>query len=132
MSVKGSVNMTEAALVSVIIPCYNQAHFLSEAIESVRAQTYPHYEIIVVNDGSTDDPAEVAARFPEAHYIEQKNQGVSETRNAGLRQSEGTYIVFLDADDRLLPNALQVGVDAMKAHPKCALVSGHTNLQRVR
>src|SRR5215210_2105808 len=94
-------------LVSVIIPCYNQAHFLGEAIESVLGQSYPNFEIVVVDDGSPDDTAEVAARYPEVRYICQDNQGLSAARNTGLGQSEGEYVVFLDADDRLLPEALE-------------------------
>src|SRR5215212_9690625 len=92
-------------LVSVVIPCYNQAHFLSEAIESVLAQTHPNFEIIVVDDGSTDNTSEVAARYPGVRHIRQDNQGLAAARNTGLRESKGTCLVFLDADDRLLPNA---------------------------
>src|ERR687890_856397 len=98
-----------AGLVSVVIPCYNQAHFLGEAIESVLAQSYPRFEIIVVDDGSTDDTSKVAARHPGGRYVYQNNQGVSAARNSGLARSEGEYVVFLDADDRLLPEALVAG-----------------------
>ena len=114
-------------LVSVVIPCYNQAHFLGEAIESVLSQSYPNFEIIVVDDGSPDDTAEVAARYPEVRYVRQDNQGVSVARNSGLARSGGAYIVFLDADDRLLPEALEVGVRELEAHPECALVFGYSN-----
>ena len=111
-------------LVSVIIPCYNQAHFLPEAIESVLAQTYPHFEIVVINDGSSDNSAEVAARYPSIRYVDQENQGLSAARNTGLRESQGNYLVFLDADDRLLPRALEAGLACLNAHPECAFVSG--------
>jgi glycosyltransferase involved in cell wall biosynthesis len=111
-------------MVSVVIPCYNQAHFLGEAIESALSQSYPLFEIIVVDDGSPDNTAEVAARYPEVRYVRQDNQGVSVARNSGLARSGGAYIVFLDADDRLLPGALEVGVKELEAHPECALVSG--------
>lgn len=114
-----------AALMLVIIPCYNQAHFLDEAIESVLSQSYPHFEIVVVDDGSTDNTAEVAARYPRVHYIRQDNQGPSSARNSGLAQSKGEYVVFLDADDRLLPDALKAGLECFEAHPECAFVSGH-------
>ena len=99
-----------AALVSVVIPCYNQAHFLGEAIESVLAQTYPHREIVVVDDGSPDNTREVASRYPGVRYVRQENQGLAAARNTGLRHSSGSYLVFLDADDRLLPEALEVGL----------------------
>ena len=113
-----------AGLVSVVIPCYNQAHFLSEAIESVLAQSYPHLEIVVVDDGSTDDTFEVAGRYAGVRRIRQDNQGPSAARNTGIRESKGNYLVFLDADDRLLPKALEVGVEYLKARPECAFVSG--------
>ena len=112
-------------LISVIIPCFNQAHFLGEAVESVRAQTYTHAEIIVVDDGSTDDPAGVVSRYPGVVFLRQKNQGPAAARNTGIRQSKGLYATFLDADDRLLPDALAVGERHLAAHPECAFVSGH-------
>lgn len=113
------------ALISVIIPCYNHAHYLGEAIESVLAQSYRHSELIVVDDGSTDDTAAVAARYPGVKYVWQHNQGLSAARNTGIRHSEGTFLVFLDADDRLLPRALEVGLLCLQARPQCAFASGH-------
>jgi glycosyltransferase involved in cell wall biosynthesis len=112
------------ALVSVIIPCYNQAHFLGEAIESVLSQNYAHFEVVVIDDGSTDNTSEVASRYPGVRCIRQENQGLAGARNAGIRHSSGSYLVFLDADDRLLPNALEVGLKQLKEHPECAFVSG--------
>src|SRR3712207_1908731 len=114
-------------LVSVVIPCYNQAHFLGEAIESVLAQSYPNVEIIVVDDGSTDATSEVARSYPKVRLVRQENQGLSGARNAGLARSEGEYVVFLDADDRLLPEALETGVEYLEARPECAFVSGPCN-----
>jgi glycosyltransferase involved in cell wall biosynthesis len=116
--------MNYAPLVSVIIPCYRQAHYLDDAIQSVVAQTYRHVEIIVVNDGSPDNTTEVAARYDGVKCIRQRNLGLSVARNTGLQASAGEYIVFLDADDRLLPDALQTGVDALRAFPRCAFVYG--------
>jgi len=114
-----------SALVSVVIPCYNQASFLREAIESVLAQTYRNFEIIVVDDGSIDDTAEVAAHYPEVRCVRQHNQGLAAARNSGILESSGPYLAFLDADDRLTPTALQSGVNCLHAHPECAFVSGH-------
>jgi glycosyltransferase involved in cell wall biosynthesis len=113
------------ALVSVIIPCYNQARFLGEAIESVLSQSYPHFEVVVVDDGSTDNTQEVASRYPGVRCIRQENRGLAGARNEGIRRSRGSYLVFLDADDRLLPEALEAGLRELKAHPECAFVSGH-------
>jgi glycosyltransferase involved in cell wall biosynthesis len=112
-------------LVSVVIPCYRQAHFLGEAIESVLSQSYRNFEIIVVDDGSPDNTFEVATRYPGVRYIRQDNRGQSGARNRGLQESKGNYLVFLDADDRLFPNALEIGMDCLDVHPECAFVFGH-------
>ena len=111
-------------LVSIIIPCFRQAHFLGEAIETALAQSYPHFEIIVVDDGSPDDPAQVVKRYPSVHYLRQDNRGVSAARNSGIQASSGTYLVFLDADDRLLPNHLQANLKAFEEHPDAGFVCG--------
>jgi hypothetical protein len=115
-------------LVSVVIPCYNTASFLQEAIQSVRSQTYQRTELIVVDDGSSDDTSDVASSYPGIRLIRQQNQGVSAARNAGLARSGGDYAVFLDADDRLLPGAVDVGVRCLESHPECAFASGHVRL----
>jgi glycosyltransferase involved in cell wall biosynthesis len=115
----------QQGLVTVVIPCYNQASYLGEAIESVRAQTYRGFEIVVVDDGSTDATAAVAGSHPEVRLLRQRNAGLSAARNAGLELSRGGYLVFLDADDRLLPNALRDGVDSLARHPEAAFTSGH-------
>jgi GT2 family glycosyltransferase len=114
-----------AALVSVIIPCFNHAEFLGDAIESVLAQTHPNFEIVLVDDGSTDNTADVAKRYPTVSYTRQQNSGRSAARNTGLRDSHGEFVAFLDADDRFLSHALQTGLDCLAEHPECAFVSGH-------
>jgi glycosyltransferase involved in cell wall biosynthesis len=113
-------------LVTVVIPCFNQAHFLPEAIESVHAQTHARVELVVVDDGSSDNTAAVVDRYPAARCLRQENQGLSGARNAGLREANGAHVVFLDADDLLLPNALADGVAALRDHPEAAFVFGHT------
>jgi glycosyltransferase involved in cell wall biosynthesis len=113
------------AVVSVIIPCYKQAHFLGDAIESVLAQRDVSYEVIVIDDGSPDNTAEVVARYPRVRYVWQANQGLSSARNTGIRESHGNYLVFLDADDRLLADALHTGLACLLAHPECGFGSGH-------
>ena len=122
------MSIADQPFVSVIIPCYNQGRFLGEAIESVLRQTYSPFEIVVVDDGSTDHTSVVAAGYRQVRLIRQTNQGLAAARNAGLRESRGGYLVFLDADDLLLPDALRIGVDCLQAHPQCAFVSGHYNL----
>ena len=72
-------------LVSVVIPCFNHARFLADAIDSVRAQTWPHVEAIVIDDGSTDDPASIVSRYPDVRFIRQANRGLSEARKEGAR-----------------------------------------------
>ena len=111
-------------LVSVVIPCFNQASYLGEAIESVLAQTHPELELIVVDDGSDDNSYEVAARYPGVRRLRQRNSGVAVARNRGLAESRGAYAVFLDADDRLLPSALEVGVGELLAKPEAAFAAG--------
>lgn len=115
-------------LVSVIIPCYRQAHYLAEAIESVLVQTYPHVEIVVIDDGSPDNATEIAARYPGVRCIRQPNRGVSEARNLGIRSSNGSFLIFLDADDRLRPDAIEIGLDCFNRHPEVAFVSGRFRL----
>jgi glycosyltransferase involved in cell wall biosynthesis len=110
--------------VSVIIPCYRQAHYLAEAIESVLVQTHPHLEVVVIDDGSPDNTAEIAGRYPGVRCLRQANRGVAEARNLGIRSSNGSFLVFLDADDRLLPRALEMGLDCFARHPEVAFVSG--------
>jgi glycosyltransferase involved in cell wall biosynthesis len=118
----------KSELVSVVIPCYNQAHFLPDAIMSVLRQTYRCFEIIVTDDGSTDDTAKVAAEYSAVHLIRQRNQGLAAARNTGLRASKGAFLVFLDSDDRLIPEALETGIDTLQAHPGCAFAYGHVRL----
>ena len=114
----------DRATVAVIIPTFNHAHFLADAIGSVLEQTRQADEIIVVDDGSTDDPAAVVAKFQGVRLIRQDNRGLSAARNTGLRGCKTSHIVFLDADDRLLPSALQAGLDCIADRPDSAFVYG--------
>src|SRR5215204_3595182 len=114
--------------VSVVVPCYNQARFLGEAIQSVLSQGYTDFEIIVVDDGSKDGTKEVASGYARKNsrvrLIRQENRGLASARNRGLAEAHGEYVVFLDSDDRLVGEALEVGVRELEAHPRCAFVSG--------
>jgi len=97
--------------VSIIIPCWNQAQYLTEAIESVLGQTYNDIEIIVINDGSPDNTKEVAGKYSTVKLINQVNKGLSSARNTGIMNSTGDYILPLDADDKLLPDCVRRLVD---------------------
>jgi len=119
-----AVGSDAASRVSVVVPCFNQAHFLGEAIESVLRQSYPRFDVTVVDDGSDDNSFEVAGRYPGVRRRRQPHLGVAAARNLGLAQSRGGLVVFLDADDRLLPNALEVGTAAIMARPQVAFVAG--------
>ena len=107
--------------VSVVIPVYNQAQYLTSAIQSVLAQTYRDFEIIVVDDGSTDDTPYVAQQSGDAiRYIRQENQGQAAARNAGIRQAQGEYIALLDSDDQWLPTYLETMLSLAAQHPDAA------------
>jgi glycosyltransferase involved in cell wall biosynthesis len=114
----------DGTTVAVVITTFNQARFLGEAIKSVLAQTRQADRIIVVDDGSSDDPASVVAQFQKVQLIRQVNRGPSAARNVGLRCCTTSHIVFLDADDRLLPTALHKGLVCITGRPDCAFVYG--------
>ena len=110
--------------VSVVIPCYNQASYLADAIESALGQTLPDVEVIVVDDGSRDETGEVAGRFADVTYVRQENGGVARARNTGARLGRGSHLIFLDADDRLMPRAAAAGLELFDADPAVGLVRG--------
>lgn len=118
--------MSQPPRVSVILPTFNRSGYLRQAIESVLAQTYPDFEIIVVDDGSTDDTRAVVAGFGDARirYEYQANAGRSAARNRGLALARGEYIAFLDDDDLFLPDKLAVQVGFLDAHPEIGLAAG--------
>ena len=120
---KATTAADQDPLVSIIIPCYNGETFLRETLESALAQTYPRVEVIVVDDGSTDRSGEIAQAFP-VRYICQPNRGLTPSRNLGIQESRGSYIVFLDADDRLKPDAIEIGLRVLRQHPECAMTVG--------
>ena len=109
---------------AVVIPCYAQARFLADALGSLRSQTTPPAEIVVVDDGSPDDVAGAAAAFPEARVVAQENRGLSGARNRGIAESDAPFLIFLDADDRLLPHAIQTHLAWMEDHPGAAFCWG--------
>lgn len=111
-------------VVSVVIPCYNQGHFLPKAIESALEQNYEAVEVVVVDDGSTDHTRHVASIYPLVKYVYQANQGLSAARNTGIAQSSGDFILFLDADDWLLPDAIATNLQYLQQNEELAFVSG--------
>src|SRR4051794_37894220 len=114
-------------LVSIVIPCFNQAHFLSFAVTSAFRQQYRPLEVLVVDDGSTDNTADVAISNG-AELIRQSHGGVSSARNHGLALAHGEFIVFLDADDELLPDAVESSVAELGRHPAAGCVVGRAQL----
>lgn len=101
--------------VSVIIPTYNSAKYVVEAVESVLAQTYKDFEVIVIDDGSTDETEQVMRRYQTpVRYIRQQNGGVAVARNRGIAESCGKYVAFLDADDTWLPHKLERQLEALR------------------
>src|SRR2546423_988247 len=98
----------ESPLVSIVVPAYNAEKYLEETIQSVIAQTYPNWQLVIVDDGSTDNTAEIvkswALRDKRIFYYYQTNQRMASARNNGIRRATGKYIAFLDADNIFLPN----------------------------
>lgn len=105
--------------VSVALPCYNMQAFVGEAVESVLAQTHEDWELLVVDDGSTDDSSEVVGQYDDARVrlIRQENQGLSAARNTALRAASGDFVSFLDADDRYLPGFMAAGLRLLEERP---------------
>jgi glycosyltransferase involved in cell wall biosynthesis len=112
-------------LVSVVIPCRNYGRFVGEAIESVLVQTHDEIEVVVVDYGSTDDTAGVVARYPEVRCLRRPNLGLATARNDGLATSSGAFVVFLDADDRLVSDAVSTLLACLQVRPECAFAYGH-------
>jgi glycosyltransferase involved in cell wall biosynthesis len=117
-----------ADLVSVILPTFQRAHLVSESIESVLSQTYPNWELIVIDDGSTDNSFEIIKSYikkdKRIKYLKQQNKGVAAARNAGLKKTTGGYIAFIDSDDVWLNNKLEKQVTLMEKKLDCMLLAG--------
>lgn len=102
-------------LVSIIVPCYNQAQYLDEALQSVLDQTYTNWECFIINDGSPDNTEEIARKWVEKDvrfvYLYKENGGLSSARNAGIEIASGKYILPLDADDKIAASYIELGID---------------------
>lgn len=113
-------------LVSILVPCYNQAQYLSETLDSVSMQTYPYWECIIVNDGSSDNTEEIAKQYCDKDnrfkYVYKDNGGLSSARNLGIRNSIGEFILPLDSDDLISENYLIIAVEYFMKFPETKLV----------
>lgn len=111
--------------VSVVIPTYNRAHLIGLTLESIQRQGYRDYELVVIDDGSTDDTGKVVAeRGPEARYVWQENVGIPEAINVCVRAARGEYVSFVGSDDALLPGALERQAAVLDANPNVGMVHG--------
>ena len=110
------------SLISVMMPTYNNAKYIKQAIESIYAQNYDNIEIIVVDDGSTDNTKGIVQQYKDIKYFYIEHKGISVARNTALEKSKGEYIAFLDSDDYWLPNKLNTQMQYFKDHPDCEIV----------
>ena len=112
-------------LVSIIIPCYNQADYLPETLESIIQQTYPDWEAIIVNDGSPDNTEEIALQYTQKDsrfkYYKKENGGLSSARNYGIHRANGKYIIPLDSDDLIAPTFIEKGINFFHSNPEYTL-----------
>jgi len=119
--------------ISVVIPAYNSAVFLPDCVKSIRQQTVPVHEIIIVDDGSSDNTESVVKNLgDDIVYIKQKNQGPAAARNHGIQQATGDWIAFLDADDQWTHNKIEQQLNCLEKHPELQLIAGdmaETNAQ---
>jgi glycosyltransferase involved in cell wall biosynthesis len=111
-------------LVTVIITCFNHGRYLANAIDSILKLKYPNTEIVVVDDGSTDNTQEVLKEFTDVKNVYQENQGLSAARNTGIVNSNGEFLIFLDADDWLLKDAISINLSYLRWNEQLAFVSG--------
>ncbi|HNP59518.1 MAG TPA: glycosyltransferase family A protein [Nitrospirales bacterium] len=124
------LNFTEQSivrlpLVSVVVPVYNAAKFLTETLNSILCQTYKQIEVIAVNDGSTDSSRDILKEFSgRIHWIDQENYGVAIARNVGIAHSRGNFVAFCDADDIWFPEKIECQMDLMHRHPDVGVVGG--------
>ncbi len=114
--------MNENPLISVMMPTYNNAKYIKQAIESIYAQNYDNIEIIVVDDGSTDNTKEIVQQYKDIKYFYIEHKGIPFARNLVLEKSKGEYIAVLDSDDYWLPNKLNTQIQYFKDHPDCEIV----------
>jgi glycosyltransferase involved in cell wall biosynthesis len=118
-------------LVSVVIPVYNAEDFIGEALDSVFAQDYEPFEVIAVDDGSSDGSAAVVESYPDVRFFRQENRGASAARNVGIEAARGEFVAFVDADDIVPPNKLSLQVGFLLEHPEVVCVLGRQHWMSV-
>ena len=113
-------------MISIIVPCYKQAHYLPETLDSVSEQTYSDWECIIVNDGSPDNTEQIAKIYcqkdPRFKYLYKENGGIADARNYGIKNSHGEYILPLDSDDKISPQYIEKAIFYFEHHPNTKLV----------
>ena len=121
-------------MVSIIIPLYNKEREISRTLDSVLAQSVSDFEIIVVDDGSKDKSAEIVRGYTDSRirFIQKENGGVSSARNRGLKEAQGEWLLFLDGDDQLMPDALETFSKMQKKRPECKFFVGGQRNKRIR
>lgn len=126
---KQQISKTQQSLISVLLPIYNAEKYLQQCLDSVFAQSYPNFELLVINDGSTDNSEKIIERYTDHRLVYLKNEtnlGIAQALNRGIAQSRGQYIARIDADDMMLPERLAKQVAYMETHSDCVLLgSGH-------
>jgi len=120
----GSVQTSVPVYISVILPVYNGSSYLREAIDSTLGQSYPHFELIIINDGSTDDSASIISSYsdPRLRFYQQENQGLATTLNRGISLAAGAYIARQDQDDVSLPQRIEKQIAFLEANPDYGMV----------
>ncbi len=126
MESQSTVREERPILVSVIMPTYNRGNYIRESLDSVLAQDFSDFEVIVVDDGSTDGTEEVVRPYQDRiRYIRQENRGAGAARNIGIRKARGQYIAFMDSDDLSRPHHLKCLSSFLDRNPECAMVVGN-------
>lgn len=127
------LNFSVIPEISIILPTFNRAEYLSDCINSVLNQTFRDWELIIVDDGSQDNSFEIIDplihKFENIRYIKHRNRKAAYARNAGIQASFGTYITFIDSDDKYKPDHLQSRLDYMKSHPEIDLIEGGVEIE---
>jgi len=124
-------SLTEHSLISVIIPAFNAQDYITKALDSTLIQSYQHIEVLVINDGSTDNTKTIVESYqdPRVKLISQSNGGLSNARNTGIKNAQGHYLAFLDADDYWMPEKLEKQIEVLEQHTEISFCSTQTRVE---